>query len=57
MTPQQSVIDAVLQAQGILANYIEPGPHDPERTLARLFDILDDEKLRIAVNKLNLEIA
>lgn len=57
MTPQECVLDAVLRAQGILAEYIEPGPHDCERTINRLFDIFDDEKLMIAVNKLNLDLA
>jgi hypothetical protein len=57
MTPQECVLDAVLRAQGILAEYLEPGPHDCEQTLARLFDVLDDEKLMRAVNRLNLEMA
>ena len=57
MTPQECVLDAVLRAQGILAEYIEPGPHDCERTINRLFDIFDDEKLMTAVNTLNLDLA
>lgn len=57
MTPQQRVLEAVLRAQGILAEYIEPGPHGCERTINRLFDIFDDEKLMTAVNKLNLDLA
>lgn len=57
MTPQDHVLDAVLRAQGILADYIEPGPHDCEQTLARLFGILNDEKLMRAVNVLNLKAA
>ncbi|WP_424627018.1 hypothetical protein [Bradyrhizobium sp. SYSU BS000235] len=57
MTPQESVLDAVLRAQGVLADYIEPGPHDCEKTINRLFDIFDDEKLMTAVNKLNLDLA
>ncbi len=56
MTPQECVLDAVLRAQGILAEYVEPGPHDCEKTIDRLFDIFDDEKLLIAVNKLNLDM-
>lgn len=56
MTPQECVLDAVLRAQGILAEYIEPGPHHCERTIDRLFDIFDDEKLMTAVNKLNLDL-
>jgi len=57
MTPQDHVLDAVLRAQGILADYIEPGPHDCEQTLARLFGILNDDKLMRAVNTLNLQAA
>jgi len=55
MTPQECVLDAVLRARGILAQYIEPGPHDCGQTLARLFVIFDDEELTNAVNVLNLE--
>lgn len=57
MTPQECVLDAVLRAQSILADYIEPGPHDCQRTINRLFDIFDDEKLMTAVNKMNLDLA
>ncbi len=57
MTPQECVLDAVLRAQGVLAEYIEPGSHDCEKTINRLFDIFDDEKLMTAVNKLNLNLA
>jgi hypothetical protein len=55
MTPQECVLDAVLRARGILAQYIEPGPHDCGQTLARLFVIFDDEELTNAANVLNLE--
>lgn len=56
MTPQECVLDAVLRAQGILAEYIETGPHDCGKAINRLFDIFDDEQLMIAVNKLNLDM-
>jgi hypothetical protein len=55
MTPQESVLDAVLRARGILTEYIEPGPRDCAQTLSRLFEILDDDKLATAINILNLE--
>lgn len=55
MTPQEHVLDAVLRAQGILAQYIESGPNDCEQTLSRLFVIFDDDELTSAVNILNLE--
>jgi hypothetical protein len=56
MTPQERILDAVVRARGILADYIEPGlPHDCEQTLARLFSVFDDEKLIIAINTLNMK--
>ncbi len=55
MTPQESVLDAVLRARGILAEYIEPGPRDCAQTLSRLFVIFDDEKLTTAISILSLE--
>lgn len=63
MTPQETsgdsaqarVLDAVLRAHGILADYLEQGPRKCEQTLARLFAVLDDQELIAAVNKMNLE--
>ncbi|CAN5352441.1 hypothetical protein BH10PSE11_BH10PSE11_31430 [soil metagenome] len=55
MTPQECVLDAVLRAQGVLTQYIEPGPRDCATTLSRLFVIFADDKLSNAVNILNLE--
>ncbi|MES2600893.1 MAG: hypothetical protein V4602_08810 [Pseudomonadota bacterium] len=54
---QECVLDAVLRARGILAQYIEPGPHDCAQTLSRLFVIFDDDRLATAINLLNLETA
>ncbi|MDO8980634.1 MAG: hypothetical protein Q7V17_15505 [Afipia sp.] len=55
MTAQEHVLDAVLRAQGVLADYIEPGPRDSAQTLSRLYAIFADDKLTKAVNVLNLE--
>jgi len=55
MTSQECVLDAVSRAQGILAEYIEPGPRDCARTLSKLFAIFADDELTDAVNALNLE--
>lgn len=55
MTSQECVIDAVLRAQGVLADYIESEPRDCARTLSRLFVIFADDELTGAVNALNLE--
>ena len=55
MTSQECVIDAVLRAQGVLADYIESGPRDCAKTLSRLFEIFADDDLTDAVSVLNLE--
>lgn len=55
MIPQECVLDAVTRARGILSQYIEPGPHDCNRTISRLFALFDDQELATAINILNLE--
>lgn len=55
MTAQEHVLDAVLRAQGVLADYIEPGPRDCAQTLTKLYAIFADDRLTNAVNILNLE--
>ncbi len=34
---------AVLQAEAILADYIEPGPRDCEQTINKLLDVIDTD--------------
>jgi len=48
------VLDAVTQAQAVLASYLDPsrGPSDPEATLHKLLAILDDQKVVSAVDRL-----
>jgi hypothetical protein len=50
------VLDAVTQAQAVLATYIEPADHprDAEATLKKLLAILDDGKVVRAVDTLLL---
>lgn len=55
MTAQEHVLDAVVRAQGVLADYIEPGPRDCAQTLSRLYAIFADDRLTNAVNILYLE--
>ena len=55
MAPQERVLDAVLRAQGVLADYVESGPRDCAQTLSRLFVIFADDGLTDAANILNLE--
>jgi hypothetical protein len=40
-----TVMEAVRQAQAVLANYIEPGQRNAEKTLATLIAILDDPEV------------
>jgi hypothetical protein len=48
------VLDAVTQAQAVLATYIEPsdGPRDHEAAVRKLAAILDDRKVVRAVDDL-----
>jgi len=55
MTPQECILDSVMRARGILGEYIEPGPHDCNRTIGRLFELFDDLQLTTALNVMNLE--
>ena len=40
-----AVMEAVRQAQAVLANYVEPGPRNAEKTVRALLDILDDKEV------------
>jgi len=55
MTPQECILDTVTRARGFLSEYIEPGPHDCDKTIGTLFALFDDQELTIAINILNLE--
>jgi hypothetical protein len=53
MTPVKVVEKAFDNAQLVIAEYIQPGPRDAERTLERLIDILDDPDLYGALVELH----
>jgi hypothetical protein len=40
-----AVMEAVRQAQTVLANYLEPGPRNAEKTLGELMAIFDDKEV------------
>jgi hypothetical protein len=40
-----TLMEAVRQAQAVLANYLEPGPRNAEKTLGTLLDIFEDEEV------------
>jgi hypothetical protein len=43
---------AVLQAEAILAAYIEPGPRDCEQTINKLLDVIDTDRVIDAAEKI-----
>jgi hypothetical protein len=52
MTDQQTMLQAVSNAQRILEEYLEPRPHDNERLLNRLVEVLDRNEVVTAVSRL-----
>jgi hypothetical protein len=52
MTDQQTMLQAVNNAQRILDEYLEPRPHDNERLLNRLVEMLDRNEVVTAVSRL-----
>jgi hypothetical protein len=52
MTDQQTMLQAVRNAQRILEEYLEPRPHDNERLLNRLVEVLDRNEVVTAVSRL-----
>jgi hypothetical protein len=52
MTDQQTMLRAVSNAQRILEEYLEPRPHDSERLLNRLIEVLDRNEVITALRRL-----
>ena len=52
MTDQQLALEAVSEAQRILEEYLEPRPHNNERILDRLVELLERPDLVVAVDRL-----
>jgi hypothetical protein len=52
MTDQQTMLRAVSNAQRILEEYLEPRPHDNERLLNRLIEVLDRNEVVTALRRL-----
>jgi hypothetical protein len=48
---QQLILDAVDKAQRILANYIEPGPRNPEGTIEELKSALASPEIVATVQR------
>ena len=52
MTDQQTMLRAVSNAGRILEEYLEPRPHDNERLLTRLVEVLDRNEVVTALSRL-----
>ena len=52
MTDQELTFQAVSKAQRIIEEYLQPRPHDHERLLDRLLQVLDGNDLVAAVGRL-----
>ena len=55
MDPEKRVLQAVQEAQGILARHVEPGPRNCEQTINELLDVLDDEAVVQALKDSKME--
>jgi hypothetical protein len=47
------IMKAIHDAQAVLGTYIEPGPRDPKAILQSLLEILDQEDVIAAQDRLN----
>jgi hypothetical protein len=54
-TDEELILQAVRNAQRLLAEHIERGPADAEEALTQLSEILDREDVTAATNRLCLE--
>ena len=52
-----TLMEAVRQAQAVLAEYLEPGPRNAERTLSALLEILDDKEVVTALRLLYPQVS
>jgi hypothetical protein len=52
MTDQELVLEALEQAQQILARYVEPGPRNERATLEALLTVLDRRDVVAAIDRL-----
>jgi hypothetical protein len=52
MTDQELMLRAVSNAQRILEEYLAPRPHDNDRLLSRLVEVLDRNEVVAAVDRL-----
>lgn len=56
MTDQQLVLQALNEAQRLLEEYLEPRPHNNERILDELVEVLERPDLVVAVSRLQQRV-
>jgi hypothetical protein len=56
MTDQQLVLQAVNEALRLLEEYLEPRPHNHERILDELVEVLERPDLVVAVSRLQQRV-
>jgi hypothetical protein len=56
MADQELVLQAVNKAQRILEEYLEPRPHNNERILDELVEVLERPDLVVAVSRLQQRV-
>jgi hypothetical protein len=52
MSDQDLAVQAISEAQHILEEYLEPRPHDNERLLDKLVEVLERPSVLLAVDRL-----
>jgi hypothetical protein len=52
MTDQQLTLQAMSDAQRILEEYLEPRPHNDQRIIERLVEVLERPDVVVAVDRL-----
>ncbi len=52
MSDQDLAVQAISEAQHILEEYLEPRPHDNERLLDKLVEVLERPAVLLAVDRL-----
>jgi hypothetical protein len=53
MKDQDIVVTALKEAGLIIGDYLEPGPKDPLATINRLIEVLDNQKLAAAIERID----
>jgi urease gamma subunit len=56
LSDEELTLYAIREAQIILADYVQPGPRDGERTIQQLLEVLDRNDVIEAVDRLEAKV-